>query len=110
MKEKKLAKEIVAVSCGPQQCQETLRTALAMGADRAIHVEIDQKNYEKLEPIHVSKILGKIVQKENFDLVILGKQAIDNDANQTGQMLAAYLDWPQVFASQIQVLRRQVFM
>lgn len=102
MKEKKLAKEIVAVSCGPQKCQETLRTALAMGADRAIHVEVNDKDYETLGPLQVSKILAKLAQKEDANLVILGKQAIDDDCNQTGQMLASYLDWPQAtFASEL---------
>jgi len=96
-------KEIIAVSCGPTACQETLRTALAMGADRAIHVELDAKQYEKLQPIHVSKVLAKIAQQEKVDIVILGKQAIDDDANQTGQMLAGYLNWPQAtFASKVE--------
>lgn len=103
MKEKKLASEIVAVSCGPQQCQETLRTALAMGADRGIHVEIPVKDYETLQPIHVSKILAKLAEEEKADLIIVGKQAIDDDCNQTGQMTAALLDWPQAtFASVVE--------
>ncbi|XP_076348231.1 electron transfer flavoprotein beta subunit [Tachypleus tridentatus] len=103
MKEKKLASEVIAVSCGPQPCQETLRTALAMGVDRGIHVEISGKEYETLQPIHVSKILAKLAQEEKVDLIILGKQAIDDDANQTAQMTAAVLDWPQgVFASKIE--------
>ncbi|CAG2181826.1 unnamed protein product, partial [Oppiella nova] len=95
LKEKKLAAEIVAVSVGPQSCQETLRTALAMGADRAIHVDVDDKTYETLQPIHVSKILAKIATEEKIDLVIVGKQAIDDDANCTAQMTAALLGWPQ---------------
>jgi electron transfer flavoprotein beta subunit len=95
LKEKKLAAEIVAVSVGPQSCQETLRTALAMGADRAIHVDVDDKTYETLQPIHVSKILAKIAAEEKIDLVIVGKQAIDDDANCTAQMTAALLGWPQ---------------
>lgn len=101
LKEKKLASEIVAVSCGPAACQETLRTALAMGADRAIHVEHTPQ--EQLLPIHVSKILAKLAKDEKIDLVIVGKQAIDDDANQTAQMTAAQLDWPQgTFASKIE--------
>jgi len=95
MKEKKLANEVIAVSVGPQQSQEVLRTALAMGADRAVHVEVTGKDYDLLQPIHVSKILAKLAQDEKVDLVILGKQAIDDDSNQTAQMTAAFLDWPQ---------------
>ncbi|GJD39285.1 MULTISPECIES: electron transfer flavoprotein subunit beta/FixA family protein [Methylobacterium] len=91
LKEKGKATEIVAVSIGPQQAQETLRTALAMGADRAILVKTDGL----VEPLAVAKILKAIVEKEAPGLVILGKQAIDDDSNQTGQMLAALLDWPQ---------------
>lgn len=95
MKEKKLANEVIAVSIGPQQAQEVLRTALAMGADRAVHVDVSGKDYDLLQPIHVSKILAKLAQDEKADLVILGKQAIDDDCNQTAQMTAAVLDWPQ---------------
>jgi len=103
MKEKKIAGEIIAVSCGPMQCQETLRTALAMGADRAIHVDIPAKEYETLEPFHVSKMLAKIATDIKADVVIVGKQAIDDDCNQTGQMTAAWLDWPQAsFASKVE--------
>ncbi|XP_064425680.1 electron transfer flavoprotein subunit beta [Latimeria chalumnae] len=102
MKEKKLVKEVVAVCCGPQQCQETIRTALAMGADRGIHVNISAKEYEDLGPFHVSKILAALAKKEEASLILLGKQAIDDDCNQTGQMTAALLDWPQgTFASQL---------
>lgn len=102
MKEKKIASEIIAVSCGPAQAQETLRTALAMGVDKAIHVEVSGKEYDLLQPIHVSKILAKLAQDEKADMVIVGKQAIDDDCNQTAQMTAAYLDWPQAtFASQV---------
>lgn len=102
MKEKKIASEVVAVSVGPTQSQEVLRTALAMGADRGIHVEVSGKDYELLQPIHVSKILAKLAQDEKADLVILGKQAIDDDCNQTAQMTAALLDWPQAtFASKV---------
>jgi len=103
MKEKNLAKDVLVVTCGPTASQETLRTALAMGVDRALHVEVNSPDYEKLEPFHVAQVLSKIVQKEGIDLVILGKQAIDDDANQTAQLLAAFLDWPQgTFASKIE--------
>jgi electron transfer flavoprotein beta subunit len=91
LKEKGVATEIVAVSIGPAKAQETLRTALAMGADRAILVTTD----DEVEPLAVAKILAKIAAEEQPGLVILGKQAIDDDSNQTGQMLAALLGWPQ---------------
>ena len=92
--------EIVAVSCGVQACQETLRTALALGADRAVLVDTDAE----LQPLAVAKLLRAIAQKENPNLVILGKQAIDDDCNQTGQMLAALLGWPQAtFASKLKI-------
>ena len=91
LKEKGAATEVVAVSCGQAPCQETLRTALAIGADRAILVE----TAEELQPLAVAKLLKAIVDKERPQLVILGKQAIDDDANQTGQMLAALLGWAQ---------------
>ncbi len=94
LKEKGIVTEIVAVSIGPQQAQETLRTALAMGADRAILVKHD----DLIEPLAVAKILKAIVDAEKPEIVILGKQAIDDDANQTGQMLAALLGWPQATA------------
>jgi len=98
LKEAGAATEIVAVSCGVQACQETLRTALAIGADRAILIETDVE----LQPLAVSKLLKSIVEREKPRLVILGKQAIDDDSNQTGQMLAALLGWPQAtFASKI---------
>jgi electron transfer flavoprotein beta subunit len=94
------ATEVIAVSAGLVACQETLRTALAMGADRAILVETDAE----LQPLAVAKLLKAVVAKESPGLVLLGKQAIDDDANQTGQMLAALLDWPQaVFASKIEL-------
>jgi electron transfer flavoprotein beta subunit len=100
MKEKGIATEIVAVTCGVTACQETLRTALALGADRAILVETNVE----LQPLAVAKLLKAIVAKEQPQLVILGKQAIDDDANQTGQMLAALLDWPQAtFASKVDI-------
>ncbi len=98
MKEAGAASEIVAISLGVQQCQETIRTALAMGADRGIHIVTD----DPLEPLAVAKSIAAAVAKENPDIVILGKQAIDDDANQTGQMLAALLGWPQAtFASEV---------
>jgi electron transfer flavoprotein beta subunit len=94
------ASEIVVVSCGVAQCQEVLRTALAMGADRAILVQSD----EELQPLAVAKILKALVEREKPQLVILGKQAIDDDSNQTGQMLAALLGWSQAtFASKLEV-------
>jgi electron transfer flavoprotein beta subunit len=99
LKEKGVATEIIAVSIGPQQSQETLRTALAMGADRAILVKHD----DLIEPLAVAKILKGIVDAEKPGIVILGKQAIDDDANQTGQMLAALLGWPQAtFCSKLE--------
>ena len=98
LKEGGKATEIVVVSMGPAACQETIRTALAMGADRGILVQTDAE----LQPLAVAKLLKAIVAKENPNLVVLGKQAIDDDANQTGQMLAALLGWPQgTFASKV---------
>ena len=98
LKEAGHASEIVVVSLGSSACQETLRTALAMGADRALLVETDSE----LQPLGVAGLLKVIVNRESQDLVILGKQAIDDDCNQTGQMLAAVLDWPQgTFASRV---------
>src|SRR6187431_1658868 len=91
LKEAGKATEIIAVSIGPAQAAETIRTALAMGADRGILVKTDAT----VEPLAVAKLLQKVVDQEKPDLVILGKQAIDDDANQTGQMLAALLGWPQ---------------
>lgn len=103
MKEKKLASEIIAVSVGPAQSQEVIRTALAMGADRGIHVDVSGSEYDLLQPLHVSKILAKLAQEEKIDLIIVGKQAIDDDSNQTAQMTAALLDWPQgTFCSKIE--------
>jgi len=100
LREKGAASEIIVVSCGVQACQETLRTALAIGADRAILVETDVE----LQPLAVAKILKSICAKQNPQLVIMGKQAIDDDSNQTGQMLAALLGWPQAtFASKLQL-------
>ncbi|MGA0597626.1 electron transfer flavoprotein subunit beta/FixA family protein [Enterovirga sp. CN4-39] len=100
LKEAGKVTEIVVVSIGPQQAQETIRTALAMGADRGILVKTDQT----VEPLAVAKLLKAVVAEESPQLVILGKQAIDDDANQTGQMLAALLGWPQgTFASKVEL-------
>lgn len=100
LKEKGSVAEVVAVSCGVAQCQETLRTAMAIGADRGVLVQTDAE----LQPLAVAKLLKALVDKEQPQLVILGKQAIDDDANQTGQMLAALLDWPQAtFASKVEL-------
>jgi len=101
LKEKGLVTEIIAVSCGVAQCQETLRTAMAIGADRAILVETS----EELQPLAVAKLLKALMDKEQPGLVILGKQAIDDDCNQTGQMLAALTDLPQAtFASKVEII------
>ena len=101
LKEKGAATEVIAVSCGVTQCQETLRTAMAIGADRAILVD----TAEELQPLAVAKLLKALVDKEQPQLVILGKQAIDDDCNQTGQMLAALLGWPQAtFASKLEIV------
>ena len=100
LKEKGVVTEVIAVSCGVPQCQETLRTAMAIGADRAILVETD----DELQPLAVAKLLKALVDKEQPRLVILGKQAIDDDCNQTGQMLAALADLPQAtFASKVEI-------
>ena len=100
LKEAGTAEEIVAVSMGPQQCQETIRTALAMGADRGVLVKTD----DELQPLAVAKLMKAVVDEEQPGLIILGKQAIDDDSNQTGQMLAALLGWPQAtFASKIEL-------
>jgi electron transfer flavoprotein beta subunit len=100
LKEAGKATEVVAVSCGVTQCQETLRTAVAIGADRALLVETD----EQLQPLAVAKLLKAVADNEQPQLIILGKQAIDDDCNQTGQMLAALLGWPQAtFASKVEL-------
>jgi electron transfer flavoprotein beta subunit len=105
LREKGVATEIVAVSIGPAKAQETLRTALAMGADRAILVQTD----DAVEPLAVAKILAAIAKEEQPGMVILGKQAIDDDSNQTGQMLAALLGWAQgTFASKVEVVGESV--
>jgi electron transfer flavoprotein beta subunit len=100
LREAGTATEVIAVSVGPQQCQETIRTALAMGADRGILIQTD----DEVQPLAVAKLLKAVADKEGPDLVILGKQAIDDDSNQTGQMLAALLGWSQAtFASKIEI-------
>ncbi|WP_027996144.1 electron transfer flavoprotein subunit beta/FixA family protein [Simplicispira psychrophila] len=105
LKEKGVVTEVIAVSCGDAKCQETLRTAMAIGADRAILVQTDAE----LQPLAVAKLLKALVDKEQPGLIILGKQAIDDDANQTGQMLAALADLPQgTFASKVEVLGESV--
>ncbi|UXN03617.1 electron transfer flavoprotein subunit beta/FixA family protein [Bartonella sp. HY406] len=105
LKEAGKADEITAVSIGPQAAQETLRTALAMGADKAIHIKSD----ERLEPLNIAKLLKAIIEQEKPDLVLLGKQAIDDDCNQTAQMLAALLNWGQAtFASKLDVFADKI--
>lgn len=100
LKEKGVAEEIIVVSVGPAQAQETIRTALAMGADRGILIQTD----DAVEPLAVAKLLKAVVDEESPEIVLLGKQAIDGDNNQTGQMLAALLDWPQgTFASEVTI-------
>lgn len=105
LKEKGKAQEVIVVSIGPQTNQETLRTALAMGADKAILIQTDIA----LEPLATAKVIQQLIQKENFDLVILGKQAIDTDNNQTGQILAGLMAWPQgTFASKVEIENNQI--
>jgi electron transfer flavoprotein beta subunit len=100
LKEKGTATEVVVVSVGPTQAQETIRTALAMGADRGVLIQTDQD----IEPLGIAKLLAAVVAEEKPDLVLMGKQAIDGDNNATGQMLAALLDWPQAtFASKLEI-------
>ena len=100
LKEKGLANEVIAISIGATQVQETIRNALAMGADSGIFIEFN----DILEPLNVAKIITSVAQKEKIDLMILGKQAIDDDMNATGQMIAALLDWPQAtFASKVEI-------
>ena len=104
MKEKGLATEVIAFSAGPAQCQETIRTALAMGADRAILIEATADVHTDIEPLAVAKLLAGVVKEEAPGLVLCGKQAIDNDMNATGQMLSALLGWSQAtFASELAV-------
>ena len=104
LKEKGIATDVIAISIGSSQVQETIRNALAMGADSGIFVETT----EVLEPLNIAKIISSIAIKEKFDLLILGKQAIDDDMNATGQMIAALLDWPQAtFASKIEIKEKK---
>merc|ERR1712187_84715 len=104
MKEKGHIKELVAVSAGPDKAAEILRQALAMGADRAIHLKTSMRTDQELQPLAVAKLLQKVIEKENPSLVLLGKQAIDDDSNQTGQMLAGMMEWPQASsASTVQI-------
>ena len=105
LKESNAIEEIIIVSVGPKEVQETMRTAFAMGGDRGIHIEYA----EETEPLMVAKILKKIIEKEKIDLVIMGKQAIDDDCNQTGQMLAAIMNWGQgTFVSKLDILGSSV--
>jgi len=107
LKEKGIATDVIAISIGSSQVQETIRNALAMGADSGIFVETT----EVLEPLNIAKIISSIAIKENFDLLILGKQAIDDDMNATGQMIAALLDWPQAtFASKIEIKEKKAIV
>ena len=103
MKEAKKATEVVAVSIGPKQCTETLRTALAMGCDRGVHIQTDMRtDYMELQPYAIAQLLQKVVEKEESNLVLLGKQGIDSDCGQTGPLLAGFMGWPQVtFAANI---------
>jgi len=104
LKEKKIATEIVAISVGPKQCQETLRSALAMGADRAIHVSTELRTDQDLQPLAVARIFKALAEREKADLLILGKQAIDGDNCMTGPMTAALLGWPQcTFAAKVAI-------
>ena len=108
MKEAGKASEVVAVSVGPKQAQEQIRTALAMGADRGIHVTTDMRLDQELQPLSVAKLLKSVAEQESPDLVLLGKQSIDGDCAQTGPMLAALLGWPQAtFASKIEVAYKE---
>lgn len=104
LKEQKAAEEVVALSIGPKQCTETLRTALAMGCDRAIHIQTDLRtDYMELQPFAIAQLFQKVVEDEGSDLVLLGKQGIDSDCGQTGPMLAGFLGWPQVtFAANLE--------
>ena len=105
LKEKKICNEIIAISIGSAKSEETLRTALAVGADKGILIETE----EEVQPLEVAKILKEIIKKNNPDLVLMGKQAIDDDSNQTGQMLAALLGWPQgTFASKLEINGKKI--
>lgn len=104
MKQAKTAKEVVAVTIGPKQAQETLRSALAMGADRGIHILTDKRVDTEVQPLAVAKVLKHLVDQETPEMVLVGKQSIDGDNNQTAQMLSGLLDWPQgCFASEVKV-------
>ena len=104
LKEKKICDEIIAISVGSAKSEETLRTALAVGVDKGILIETE----EEVQPLEIAKILKEIIKKNNTDLVLMGKQAIDDDSNQTGQMLAALLSWPQgTFASKLEINRKK---
>merc|ERR1719350_4335 len=104
LKEKGVADEIIAVSIGPKKSQETIRTALAMGCDRGIHITTDKEIDMEIQPPAVSRLLQKLVERDQPRLVMMGKQSIDDDCNQTGQMLAARLGWPQAtFASGVEL-------
>ena len=104
LKEAKAADEVVAVSIGPKQCTETIRTALAMGCDRGIHIQTDLRtDFMELQPFSVAQLFQKVVEQEGSDLVLVGKQGIDSDCGQTGPMLAGLLGWPQVtFAANLE--------
>ncbi|KAI9595164.1 electron transfer flavoprotein subunit beta-like protein [Syncephalis fuscata] len=105
LKQNKQVESIVAVSCGPKACVEVLRKALAMGADKAIHVVYNETDSAPLQPLAVAKLLQKVAEKEKSNLIIMGKQAADNNACQTGQMLAGLLKWPQAtFASKVDII------
>merc|ERR1719491_71871 len=111
LKEKGHLSELVAVSCGPDKASETLRQALAMGADRAIHIKTDMRTDQELQPLAVAKLLAQVVEKESPTMVLMGKQAIDDDSNQTGSMLAGLLDWPQAgSASKVDVDDAKAFV
>ena len=106
LKEKKICDEIIAISVGSAKSEETLRTALAVGVDKGILIETE----EEVQPLEIAKILKEIIKKNNTDLVLMGKQAIDDDSNQTGQMLAALLGWPQgTFASKLEINGKKIF-
>lgn len=111
LKEKGHVSELVAISCGPDKAAETLRQALAMGADRAIHIKTKMRTDQELQPLAVAKLLAKMVEKEQPSLVLLGKQAIDDDSNQTGAMLAGLMGWPQAgCASNVEVDESKTFI
>jgi len=104
LKESKSVSEIVALSIGPKQSLDQIRQAMALGADKGIHIETDERIDKEIQPLLVSKILKHFVERDSYDMVIMGKQSIDGDYNQTGQMLAGMLNWPQAtFASKVEV-------